>query len=59
MTVTAVLPTTQEGWAELESSFSKTHAEMIVNIINRREDLSSGEKLQVFHKVIDKLSSLN
>ena len=59
MTVNAVLPTTKEGWAELESRFSKTHAEMIANIINRRDDLSSGEKLEVFHKVIDKLSSLN
>lgn len=57
MTVNAVMPTTNEGWAELESRFSKTHAEMIVNIIKRRDDLSSGEKLKVIHKVIDQLSS--
>ena len=57
MTVNAVLPTTNEGWAELESRFSMTHAEMIVNIIKRRDDLSSGEKLKVIHKVIDQLSN--
>lgn len=59
MNVITVLPTTKEGWAELESRYSKTHAAMIVSRINGRDDLSSGEKLEVFHKVIDKLSSLN